>query len=45
VPGYRHVVLLVVSYFVAAAIASALFLSGRVRPAAALSPTPTEVAA
>jgi hypothetical protein len=48
IPGYRHVVLLVLSYFAAAGIASAVLLGGRVRPAAAAapaahSPTPTEV--
>jgi EmrB/QacA subfamily drug resistance transporter len=44
IPGYRHVVLLVLSYFVAAGMASAVLLGARVRPTAALSPTPMEVA-
>jgi hypothetical protein len=35
---------MVLSFFVAAAVVSAALLSGRVRPAAVLSPTPEEVA-
>jgi EmrB/QacA subfamily drug resistance transporter len=44
IPVYRSAVLMVLSFFVAAAVVSAALLSGRVRPAAVLSPTPEEVA-
>ena len=43
VNGYRHAVYLVLSFFAAAAVVSAALLGRRVRPLAAVSPTPTEV--
>jgi EmrB/QacA subfamily drug resistance transporter len=43
VPTFRSAALLVLSFFVAAGVVSAALLSGRVRPAATLSPVPEEV--